>query len=444
MKTQLYYSFLVLLVGTLLFTACDTVNNSNNFEESFDLFTDLEPVQGASNVTAVVNKSENVQGNFGKAVGSDSWFQIKLEGIESNDIINNGTAGAWCLEWKKTMRSNNDVHEGTKIYSTKGADKWQPMNYFFSIKNELKKEDPTLTHREFQSVVWTLAGDMGIAPEFDLTKLDDSELPSRLRENGQAIVDKEKVLSIVNRVRSEYQAKVSSTTASRTVMETDGDNQDAIIEDPPPTIEEDTNIFIYFDSSGSMDDTLDPLKDMRNNLLKSALLPFYGDNETDYNDHVTVISDNSENTFQMLNLFGSTPAEGNVVVLVFQDESHSDYHSSFEGSWDENTARTNTFDNDITTLRNRLVSFVDDPNKGTTYYRGVIFQVEGSSIYGAGNFKELIQAVQNGSGNYVPPYGLSDRGEFNYVYDVPDGGAASKYLNLVTGALQDLGFDLTP
>jgi len=440
MRAKLHYGFLVFLIGSLLITACDNVNNSGNFEESFELFTDLEPVQGASNVTAIVNKGEKVQGNFGKAAGSDSWFQIKLSGIESNDIINNGTVGAWCLEWKKNMRSNNDVHEGTKIYSTKGADKWQPMTYFFSIKNELKRDDPTLTHREFQSVVWTLAGEMGFAPEFDLTKLKDSELPSRLRENGQAIVNKEKVLSIVNRVMSEYKTKASSTTLSPTVMETEGDEQDVIIPDPPPVIEVDTNIFIYFDASGSMNSTLPRLNTMRNDLLKNALLPFYNNDETEYNNRVNVISNSSERTLGMLNLFNSYPADGSVVVLVFQDEASSVYHSY---SFSDTNSRTFTFETDVAALRSNLSSFVSDPTKGSTYYRGVIFQVDGSCC-GYQGFTPFIEAIQNGTGNFAPPYGLSDRSEFNYVYDVPDGGAASTYLGLVTQALTDLGFDLTP
>ena len=443
MRTKLYYSFLVLMVGMLPFTACDTANNNNNFEESFELFTDLDPVQGASNVTAVVNRGGDVTTGNSYVAGADSWFKIKLENVGSNDIINNGTVGAWCLEWKKPMRSSNDVHEGTKLYSTKGADKWLPMNYFFSIRNELKREDPTLTHREFQSVVWALAGDMGIAPEFDLAELDDSDLPSRLRENGngKAIVNKEKVIAIVNQIKRDYRAKVSSITASPVVMETNGDEQDVIIPDPPPVIEEDTNIFIYFDSSGSMDDTLAPLQEMRDNLLRDALLPFYNDDNAIYDSRVNVIQYGFERTYQMFNIFGATPADGNVVVLVFQDEANNVYHGS-SGFWSITDPRTFSYDSDLVTLRSRLDSFAT--NFGTNYYRGVLFQVTDDEGFGGPGFRELFQAVQNGDGNYSGVNGLSDRNEFNYVYDVADGTSANIYLNLVTQALTDLGFDLTP
>ena len=445
MRAKLHYGFLVLLIGSLYLTACDnTTTGGDTFEESFELFTDLEPVQGASNVTAIVNKGEKVQGNFGKAAGSDSWFQIKLSGIESNDIINNGTVGAWCLEWKKNMRSNNDVHEGTKIYSTKGAEKWQPMTYFFSIKNELKRDDPTLTHREFQSVVWTLAGEMGFAPEFDLKKLKDSELPSRLRENGQAIVDKEKVLSIVNRVMSEYKAKAktSSTTLSPTVMETEGDEQDVIIPDPPPVIEVDTNIFIYFDASGSMNSTLSPLQTMRTTQLKDALLPLYDGDSDAYDQRVQIVSPFDERTMNWFNLGNVTPpTDGNVIVLIFQDEAHTVYHQI---PFSNTQTRTSTFDSDISALRTALDGYIADPNKGSAYYRGVIFQVENPLFFSTQTigeaFQGFVQSYQNGTGNYAPPYGLSDRNEFNYVYDVVDGDLPETYRDLIIQALQDLGF----
>jgi len=282
-----------------------------------------------------------------------------------------------------------------------------------------------------------------LAPEFDLTTLSDDELPRRMFVDGELKLQKEKVIQIVERINSEYKVnpEVIDGYGGATVLQTAGDQQNGVIPDPPPTIEEDTNIFIYFDSSGSMNSTLSPLNDMRNTLLKNALLSFYDNNETEYNNRVNVISYGGERTFGMLNLFNSYPADGNVVVLVFQDEASSVYHGG--SSWTTSSTRTTAFDNDIGLLRNNLSSFVSDPNKGSTYYRGVIFQVEGNSN-NAFNFGPLIQAVQNGTGNYAPPYGLSDRNEFNYSYDVPDGGSAQNYLDLVTQALTNLGFDLTP
>ncbi|NGP76918.1 hypothetical protein G3570_09755 [Balneolaceae bacterium YR4-1] len=443
MRANLYYGFLVLLIGSLYLTACDNATSgSDNFGESIQLYTDLEPVPGASNTTAIVNRGDNVKSNFGNTVGANSWFQIKLKNIEKNSFINNGTMGAWCLEWKKPLDSNNDVHEGTKIYSTKGAAKWAPMNYFFSIKNDLIKEDPGITSREIQSVVWSLAGYIGIAPEFDITKLSNNELPARLFDNGQLKVDKNKVVTIVEKVKNEYNlAKFKSEHEQEcAVVETNGDQQDVIGCEPPPVIDVNTNIYIYFDDSGSMDRTLAPLETMRDQQLKEALLPLYDGNGTEYDNRVQVITwcdfTNCERTFKVANLEGAAPpANGNIVVLIFQDEAQTTYHPS-TSSFDPNAGRSTNFDTDITDLRNRLDTWAT--TEGTNYYRSVIFQVDGYP-----GFKSFIESVQNGVGNYAVPYGLSDRNEFNYVYDVVDGDTPETYRDLIIAALEDLGFDLS-
>ncbi|WP_029033423.1 hypothetical protein [Salinimicrobium terrae] len=201
-----------------------------------------------------------------------------------------------------------------------------------------------------------------------------------------------------------------------------------------PVISADTNIFIYFDSSGSMDNTLAPLQEMRNNLLKAALIGLYNHDETLYDDKVRVISDGSERTIDYLNMGGDTPT-GDVIVLVFQDESVTSYTSS-STTWDSSSPRTATFDNDITTLRTRLNSFP------ANYYHGVIFQVATPNYSGTDNFAKLISYCENGDGNYAGAYGLSDRSEFGYVYDVTPGASATYYQNLIVTALQNLGYSL--
>lgn len=185
-----------------------------------------------------------------------------------------------------------------------------------------------------------------------------------------------------------------------------------------------TKIRMYFDSSGSMDSTLTPLQTMRDTILKDRLLPLYDNDETLYDNNVTIIEDPSERTMQTLNMNGDTP-DGNVIVLVFQDEASTIYHST------SISPRTAAFDNDLLNFRARLNSFAEN------YYRGVIFQVEGSSV-----FKSLIQAVQLGTGDYSGNNGLSDRNEFNYKYDLIDGSTPEYYLNQIVIALQELGYEL--
>ncbi len=202
----------------------------------------------------------------------------------------------------------------------------------------------------------------------------------------------------------------------------------------PPVIDVDTNIYIYFDSSGSMDATLSPLQEMRNTLLKDALIALYDNDEDAYDDKVKVISVPDERTFNMLNIQGETPS-GNVIAMVFQDEAEYIYHPT-SGPWDQNSPRTATYDTDITTLRSRLNSFP------ANYYRGIIFQVETTGHEAFGIFKSLIGYVENGTGNYSDSFGLSDRTEFGYNYEVTPSASASYYADLIVDALEDLGYEL--
>lgn len=194
-------------------------------------------------------------------------------------------------------------------------------------------------------------------------------------------------------------------------------------------INEDTIIRIYFDSSGSMNTTLTPLQTMRDTLLKDRLLPLYNNDSDLYDANVSVISDATERTLNMLNLNGDTP-EGNVISIVFQDEASPIY----QGSPFDSATRTAQYDTDVATFRARLASFTP------SYYRGVVFQVDESG--GLFDFRSFIQAVQTGAGSYSGVNGLSDRTEINYKYNIQDGGTASYYLNEIVTALEELGYEL--
>lgn len=203
------------------------------------------------------------------------------------------------------------------------------------------------------------------------------------------------------------------------------------------TINPDTYIYIYFDASGSMNSSLIPLREMRDTLLKNALLPFYGNDSTAYDNHVTIIEDGTERTFYMANNANNVYPDdaANVVVMVFQDESNT-YGFGQGAAW-VCSGPTSTFIQDMSLLRNTIGSFSEN------FYRSVIFQVEPYI-----GFKGLIEAVQHGSASpgdcaaYDPPNGLSDRGEFVYKYDITDGGTPEYYLEEVLSALEELGFEV--
>ena len=196
-----------------------------------------------------------------------------------------------------------------------------------------------------------------------------------------------------------------------------------------------TKINIYFDSSGSMNSTITPLETMRDTLLKGALLPLYGGDIAVYNANVQILSQADERTIDMMNINGTTPT-GNVISLIFQDESSPTYYSSPFSDGDALNAQYVT---NIGNFRARLAGFA------ANYLRVVIFQVDesaGSQPGGGLDFQNFIKAVENGTGNYAGASGLSDRTEILYKYNITDGGTADYYLQQILLALTELGYEL--
>lgn len=283
-------------------------------------------------------------------------------------------------------------------------------------------------------------------------------------------------------------------------------------------INENTFIYIYFDASGSMDRTGVKLNEMVANSLKETIQPLYASNpqSTDpalngsdlYDSRVKVMySDDAnkewgldntntdhdranERTFLALSdvdvnyMVTSTntgpwtptalPADSNgnpipesIIIIVFQDEAQavqSDTHDGYTpgSSWTINSNKTETFNQDINHLRTQTLNR-NETNTG--FYRGGIIQVKNDNAEGT-YFKNLIKAVENGTGQYGDGYNLSDmkvgtsQPYFAFRYDVEDednqGDASAPlkpgsstdrfdkweyyYLYQLTGILNDLGF----
>ena len=219
----------------------------------------------------------------------------------------------------------------------------------------------------------------------------------------------------------------TSTTSSSTTEEPTTTTTTTIV--IPPFINSGTRIYIYFDSSGSMDQTLQPLVDMRNGNLKVALLPYYDNDEALYDEMVQVVSDSTERTLHMLNWLAADMPDGNVIVLVFQDEASSVYHTT------DIEPRTAQFNSDLSALRTRLDLFTE------TEYRGVVFQVATPSSNNVEFFQPFLLAVKDGTGVYAGTNGLSDVPNINVVCNVASGityaSNPNYYLNLILGALNE-------
>jgi hypothetical protein len=194
------------------------------------------------------------------------------------------------------------------------------------------------------------------------------------------------------------------------------------------SINSDTNIIIYFDSSGSMNSTLAPLTEMKDTLLMNTLLPLYNYDETLYNSKVQVISESSERTIHMLNILGATP-DGNTIVMVFQDET-SNYVSGTI------CPQLGNYASDLSAFRSRLDGFA--PN----YYRSVVFQVATSDTGEYLLFKNMLEALENGDTCYAGTNGLSDKTEIKYKYNITPASTAEYYMNQVVAVLSEFGIDI--
>jgi surface protein len=223
-KQRAFIWAICLMIPLGLAIACSD-NVSPGLEESFELFSGLELIPEAENTTLRVNRGSDLTG--------DAYFRIQISDVLPNNYLGNVSAGAWCLEWNKPLRSNNDVHEGVKVYATSANDKWKPLNYLFSIENELKAiytEPGSLTFREMQAVVWSLAGYMGIAPEFNVDRIDDSDLPGSLTENGRANFSRETVREITSLVLQNYSGETITTFGL--ALQTAEDQQNVFVVPP--------------------------------------------------------------------------------------------------------------------------------------------------------------------------------------------------------------------
>lgn len=210
-----------LLLIVLLISTVFSISSCNNVTgESGDISDSLEPVEnvasieGAESSTITVNKSNN------------SYFALAFSNIGTNNIIADGFSGeGWCIDWQKSIESDNSVYNDIPLYSTFNVEKWNPLNYLFNIMDDLKQDDPELTYREFQAVVWSLRG----FPEFNLDAISDEDLPGSLQSDGQANFSREKVKSIIEIVQSGYEDfEFTEGTRFAVIAETPSDVQTVI------------------------------------------------------------------------------------------------------------------------------------------------------------------------------------------------------------------------
>jgi hypothetical protein len=199
------------------------------------------------------------------------------------------------------------------------------------------------------------------------------------------------------------------------------------------------HIMMHVDGSGSILNTRKQLDIMKDTLLKTALLPYYNNDEELYNRRVTIISSAGERT---LKFFEAAAKKDNVLAIAFQDEAQPAYHLPNFNKQPE--------DFYLDDLNNLKVSL--DGYKGV--YRGVLFQVDRGKTF-AKSFKEFVGNSFRGEGyldsdnlkryyrdNNTDNIRNKDGIVFSDEYHAKDSGDPQYYLDLIIAASKKIGLDL--
>ncbi|CAN5371123.1 hypothetical protein BH23BAC3_BH23BAC3_24770 [soil metagenome] len=181
----------LLLSLAFIFSSCtNPTGDEGDLVETLDPIEEVTPITGAENTTLNVNK------------GTDSYFRLGFNDVQSNKIIASGMVGdGWCIDWQKPIDSDNGTYANIPLYSTFNVEKWNPLNYLLNIKEDLMQADSELTYREIQVAIWSLRG----FPEFNLQNVAVDDLPSRMRTNGEANFSYDKVNTILEIVETGYE-----------------------------------------------------------------------------------------------------------------------------------------------------------------------------------------------------------------------------------------------
>jgi hypothetical protein len=207
-----------------------------------------------------------------------------------------------------------------------------------------------------------------------------------------------------------------------------------------------TEINIWFDNSGSMNTTLQPLQIMQSTLLQACLLPIYNNDVALYNERVKVLNMSNGSAWNYNERFVRCLAtERNfnravdtsvdqVLNLTFADESN--VYGYGGGAPFDNNSRTTPYDNDITTLRN-VMTTVAYTIKGTAFRINT-----GPGSYPG--FRGLTQATFINTGVYSPPNNVSDyySTNFNCNLDTLAGSTPVYYRDQIVAALTALGISI--
>ena len=188
-------TFPVVIVTILLLfltlTSCNSSTSADdNLSDTLDPVEEVIPITGGESATIVVNR------------GTDHYFKLDFSNISANESISNSTDNpGYCIDWQTPIDSDGGIYTNVALFSTFNVEKWNRLNYLFNIVDDLKNDDPDLTYRETQAVIWALRG----IPEFDVDDVPTADLPSRMRTDGEPNFSIQKVKNILGILEAGYE-----------------------------------------------------------------------------------------------------------------------------------------------------------------------------------------------------------------------------------------------
>lgn len=148
MKKTFLLAFLISIIFG--FYSCESGTNVT-IEESFQELKQVTPIPGVTVESMEVIQSER----------HDGYLTVRLNNGKQRE--------AWCIEWNEEEAFG--IQNGAKLHTTKGHNEWDKLNYFMKIKDDIRANDPDLTSREIQVVIWSLVNN----PPFDVDKIGEYE-----------------------------------------------------------------------------------------------------------------------------------------------------------------------------------------------------------------------------------------------------------------------------
>jgi len=230
---------------------------------------------------------------------------------------------------------------------------------------------------------------------------------------------------------------------------------------PDQDYDENTELIIIFDDSGSMESTLQPLIDMANGNLKTNLISFYNNDIVEYNKKVKIykssefikenypslnhISNSVKERFLKIASFGKINTDSTrSIYLFFQDEVQACYQASTYQSPDSSYSSTTNFYGDSTGYQEDLDeyrTFLDSLNYGEHFMK--FFPISSGEEFET----QFIRNIFSGNDGFDGNKGLSDRAEASIESSLVQNGVqyssnSNYYHDFIIEALRDYGFKI--